>query len=353
MSGRTFDASLDAFVNCNPGQSYWSDESRKQVEAILNAMPEERRIATLERLFEDTKQVERPFSVAHTVADPAYRAKAARRLVQHYASVSDRNALHWGLKGYGPDGLEAFRAALLEEKPDAKLFTELKYVFGDKPVTELMSAAHVVEEKPFARMLRLARERIAAGAQATRIYLLERRDLDPSVPAPRSGSFTFSRGKGPGIDRSALDVPSEHEHVITVDLEDVPELAAGRAGARAVALYAPYPNHGDGWDQSRLVDVPSGTSAPADGNALTVVPLDVPRDIFDSTLVAESAVLNELRGLVFNRPGYVLGEPMFIQDDEDDGGGFVMQLASQIGGLNLGDSGSLYVFESGTFMQCY
>ena len=73
----------------------------------------------------------------------------------------------------------------------------------------------------------------------------------------------------------------------------------------------------------------------------------------DSSRTAEDSVLKELRGLVFNRPGYVLGEPMFIQDDEDDGSGFVMQLASQIGGLNLGDSGSLYVFDSGTFMQCF
>jgi hypothetical protein len=33
--------------------------------------------------------------------------------------------------------------------------------------------------------------------------------------------------------------------------------------------------------------------------------------------------------------------------------GFVMQLSERIGDLNLGDSGSLYVFEGDTFMQCY
>ena len=63
-------------------------------------------------------------------------------------------------------------------------------------------------------------------------------------------------------------------------------------------------------------------------------------------------MLKEIRGLVFNQPGYVLGEPMYIQEDEGDFD-FVMQLAEQIGGLNLGDSGSLYVFEHGSFMQCY
>jgi hypothetical protein len=71
------------------------------------------------------------------------------------------------------------------------------------------------------------------------------------------------------------------------------------------------------------------------------------------SVTATDTVLKELRGLVFNRPGYVLGEPMFIQEADDDGGDFVMQLSSQIGDLNLGDSGSLYVFDGGTFMQCF
>ena len=79
--------------------------------------------------------------------------------------------------------------------------------------------------------------------------------------------------------------------------------------------------------------------------------LDVPSAIFDSRAARKDASLGELRKAVFNRTGWALGEPMWIQEDEGSDR-FVMQL-SDATGLNLGDSGSLYVFDYGALMQCY
>ena len=100
-----------------------------------------------------------------------------------------------------------------------------------------------------------------------------------------------------------------------------------------------------------MVDVPAD-AAPADGDPLFVLPLDVPRAIFDHGASRADAALGELRKAVFNRSGWALGEPMWIQDDDAACSGFLMQLGQSLG-LNCGDSGSLYVFTSGATMQCH
>jgi hypothetical protein len=349
QAGRTTDAAYDAYVSCEPGESYWSEDHRNALPRALAAMTDARRMATLDRLFAETKWPERPFYGVHTVTDASYLEKAARTLVKRYGQVNDRHALQLGLKALPPGALAAFRPALLEEKPDPKLFEELKYVFGHAEVDRVMKEGGVVEEKPFDRLFRLAKEALAAGGAKTRMYLLERSDFGDEVPAPRPGSFSRARGAGPAIDRAATEL-GEREHILTIDLEEVPELA--RPGVRALSLYASDPEHGDAWDAARLVEVPAGTPAPSDGTPLSVVPIEVPFAIFDEAAKRDDPRTKEIGGLVFNRPGYVLGEPMFIQEPED-GGTFVMQLAERVADLNLGDSGSLYVFESGSFMQCY
>jgi hypothetical protein len=378
-SGGSFDASLDRFVSCSPEESYWREEAKVILLHTLRAMPEERRIATLDRLFAETKQVERAFLGVQTVGEAAFRQRAARIAVQRYAQVQDKNTFQGALVGLKPDGLESFRPALLEGQPDTKLFEQLRFVFGHEQVDALMKAANVVEETNLARLLRLAKAYLDAHPDAPkeRLYVLERADLEPSTPPRRAGSFSASRGNGPGglssegqpptiapgqvssldqvlaMKKRAQKASEDEEHILTIDLEEVPELRTRFPDARAISLFAPSPEHGDAWDRARLRPVPLTCSAPADGTPISVIGLEVPSALFDSKKTSDDPPLKELRGLVFNRPGYLLGEPMFIQDDEGSGAGFVMQLSERIGDLNLGDSGSLYVFEGDTFMQCY
>lgn len=180
----------------------------------------------------------------------------------------------------------------------------------------------------------------AAEGPQERIYLLERED--PGQPR-RPGSRSVARGAGPGA--PATD---GLEHVITLDLDELPELQ-GRLGGRLLALYTRDIASGESWDTTRLCVLDEGE--PQGGAPLWVVPVEVPSAIFDADAAYADPILDELRQLVFNRPGWVLGRPIYIQEDEDEDG-FLLQLASHIGGLNLGDAGSLYVFEGGCFMQC-
>jgi hypothetical protein len=384
----SFDASLDVWLSASPQDSYWPEESKSILLLSLRAMPEARRIAVLDRLFEGTKQVERAFYGVQTVEDAAYRKKAARRLTQSYAKVADRSTLQIGLRALGTGSLASFREALIEEKPDAKFFEELAFIFGAQEVDAIRKSANVVEETKLARLQRLAKAYLEANptSPSERIYLLERQDFEKEVSAPRAGSFSRSRGAGPsGFERGgkapavepgkvfsldqvvamksslvslagkkqAAPANPDEEHILTIDLEEVPELKRRYPDARAIALYAESPDTGDEWEGAKLIPVPASATAPSDGTPITVLPLDVPSRVFNYEATREDLALKEIRGLVFNRPGYVLGEPMYIQDDEGGGVGFVMQLAESIADLNLGDSGSLYVFEGATFMQCY
>ena len=319
---------------------------------MLRALPDDRRIAALKRVLAETKQIERAFYGVQLVADSEFRKSAARQVVQKYAAVQESHLLHQGLRALGPDGLSYFRAALLQENPDTKIFAQLREAFGHDPVAAFMQEAKVIEEKNLARLFRLAGEH--AGPKE-RIYLLERRDLDDGVPPASAGSFSWSRGRGPGLpvaEKTGVRPQDDSEHILTIDLQEVPELQQRFPDARALTLSAPDPEHGDGWKRAKLRGIPASATAPTDGNPITVMPIEVPGAMFSYSACEKNPMLKELRGLVFNRPGYLLGEPMFIQEDEG-GVGFVMQLAEQIGGLNLGDSGSLYVFESGSYMQCY
>ena len=237
--GRSCEERYNRHLSCEPTESYWQSDLQKQLVLALKAMPDARRMATLDRLFDETKQPERPFLGVATVERPEYRERAARLLVRRFGEVMHPHTLHDGLAALPAGSLSSFRAALREEKPDPKLFEVLKKVFNHAEVDALMQEGGVVEEKRFPRLLRLARERVAAGAPSTRIYLLERADLDDGVPAPTAGSFSRARGDGPAIDPAALEL-GEREHILTLDLTELPELA--RPGSRALALYAASPS---------------------------------------------------------------------------------------------------------------
>lgn len=212
----------------------------------------------------------------------------------------------------------------------------------------------------------------------TRIYVLDRHDQDEAVQIQRPGSFSWSRGEGPGsFERKAIAPPAmdpnkfyslaeilamkkqasapkrDEVHILTLDLEDIPELAESFPGARAVALFAPLSDNPDDWREARLLAVPPTATAPVTGYPVTVVPVDVPAAIFaDMDPSDDGDPLTKIRSLVLNSPGRVLGAPIYLQEPQDSTDErFIMQLMSTIANINLGDSGALYVFASTAVMQ--
>ena len=383
IDGQIFDGSHDRWLHIGEEEDYWPEHRRQIFLSMLSGMTSERRSTALRRLLECGSYIERAFLGVHTVADESFRTRAAALLVRAYGSVHDHSLLQRGIAALGCEGLVYFRAALLSEKPDAKLFELLSQLFGREPVTLIQQQANVKTERPLDRLLRLSKE---APGPKQRIYLLEPIDLyehqeaDEEISVTKTpltvphGSFSVSRGKGPGIRPAPAAEPGtdsqpdkisvrrkhrsstgEQEHILTIDLRDIPELTPSHPGARALSLFAANPDHGDGWDAARLVPVPSDATPPSDGSPIAVIPLQIPRAAFDSASSSHSPQIKEIRSLLFNRPGWALGEPIYIQSEEDGDflGSFLFQLSERMGDLNLGDSGSLYVFSGGTFMQCY
>lgn len=339
LAGEAFEPSLDTYLSINPELSYWSEEERTITQGMLAGMTLPRQIVALDRLISEGKHLER--LVGLLPADPGLRGRAAAAVVRGFAGTRDPGQLSAGLRSWGATGLESFRELLLAEKPDPKLFELLGEAFGREPVAALQALAGVAKETPLGRLFRLA---AAASGPKERIYLLERVGWDEATPPRRAGSLSVARAAGP-----SLAGQPDHEHVLTLDLHEIPELQARFPDSLALSLYAPDIEGGSAWDDAELV---AGGAAEG-GEPIVVVPLELPSAVFDHERAHADPALAELRKLVFNRPGWVLGGPMFIQDGEEGSPGFVMQLAEQIGGLNLGDSGSLYVYESGSFMQCF
>jgi len=177
--------------------------------------------------------------------------------------------------------------------------------------------------------------------EKTRIYLIETEN--PGQGARTSPSMR-ARGDGPGA-----QVPDGYEHVLSLDLDLIPELRE-RLGGRLLSLYARDIEDGDNWESTRMIMMDEGTTE--GGHPIWVVPVDVPTDIFDDQATYADEDLDAMKVIVFNRPGWILGKPIYIQEEEGEEDQFLMQLSSSIGNLNLGDSGCLYVFEDSCFMQC-
>ena len=67
---------------------------------------------------------------------------------------------------------------------------------------------------------------------------------------------------------------------------------------------------------------------------------------------ASRGALKELRSAIYNLPGRVGGEPLWLQSEED-GGSFLFQFDEALVPMNLGDCGIMYVFDDTAYWQCH
>ncbi len=187
------------------------------------------------------------------------------------------------------------------------------------------------------------------------------------------------------------------QHLFTVDLAGIGKDLGAPKGARAMSVfisdalynYALSP----GTDETAVVflreeDCAKGYfegAVPAQSEdreikTFSLVKLAVPSKVFDVT--AADADLGALHMAIFHAPAYLGGEPMWVQgepdehgdhghedeDEEDDDEGddeeeasaslsggptFMLQFGEEFVDVNLGDSGTMYVFGDDAFWQCY
>jgi hypothetical protein len=140
----------------------------------------------------------------------------------------------------------------------------------------------------------------------------------------------------------------------------MPELRQKLGGKRSFSFFMANPNGNEASapfnDETAVVicddeKVKEEGRAPEDAEvrqeeSFECVRIHVPADVF-------SDEDDPLQQAIFGAHARVLGKPIWIQEQEDGGTGFVMQLDEGFVDVNLGDMGVLYVYEDGGFWQCH
>lgn len=176
------------------------------------------------------------------------------------------------------------------------------------------------------------------GVACTRVYLLQRASF--TWPA-REGSRSWLGGRAP----KDVHAPRGMFHLMTIDLAEVPELAAWYPNALGLSVFCT-----DEWEvEAEVIEVASiagpGGSA---GDALAISAVDVPLEVFGDRESLEPA-LRAIRDRIDDAGGYLLGTPTWSSDaeaprgDEDFLGKIHETLDHR---LNFGDGGVLYLYKS-------
>lgn len=149
------------------------------------------------------------------------------------------------------------------------------------------------------------------------------------------------------------DGAERYQPVLSLDLECVPELRRHYSGARAICLFVDRPE--EGFEDSAVVALSEAACKRGfrGGEGFVVERVAVPPEVF--ALDRPRKELESLRARIAEAEARVLGRPFFIQQspsagDED---GFVLEAGEYFTGLNLGDSGRLYVYTREAFWECH
>lgn len=318
---------------------------RAATERIVNAMPASRRTDLLNAAYTTA-----PMSVVamlHSIVDDDELTTLLG------TAVVDGMVTEWLLRGLGSRAVPALlawggrskRAGWVRDEAQRALapsdFAQVAHLFVDgerwRAIEKDVAAANALDPT----------------APRIRVYLLE--EASAATPA-RAGSLSRLGGRAGGL--SAARVPKDDDgeplvHILTIDVDDAPELRARYPEAAAIALFTPAPREGGRAEDSALVALPRAKGGKAGtGRALAVFGIDVPRAVFDEA--ADEPALRAVRDRIVHAGGHLFGRPSWLQGkpfDGDDGDGFVMQIDDGLSDeLNLGD-GSLYVYESAIIVQ--
>lgn len=147
----------------------------------------------------------------------------------------------------------------------------------------------------------------------------------------------------PKLPRPLLDkLPAGLVPVLTVDLQEIPELQDRYPDTRAICLCVDAPRHG--FELASILRFSQDECAePFDGTPIQAERALVPAGVFHQS---PDPALKLLRRLISEAPARALGGPFFIQSDtsEADQRHFVLEARQDFSRLNLGDSGKLFVF---------
>jgi len=264
-----------------------------------------------------------------------------------------------------PD-VEAWVKWLLQKGAGSKLASVFETAVGGAEKYEALKkslasdgveTAKVLDEVD--QLVALAKRELGASAGEP-IYLLRRFDAPPRDLAPLG--LNRIGGLPPGVPADEWPTCGDEPmvHLFTLDLATMPELRQQLGGKRTFSFFMASPEMNEAYtpgnDQTAVVmlddaDVSADGEAPEDAvvretQYFEPVRVEVPSRVF-------FADGGELYKAIYRAHARVIGDPIWLQGEEDGGGTFVMQLDEGFVDVNLGDMGVLYVYDDGGFWQCH
>lgn len=197
------------------------------------------------------------------------------------------------------------------------------------------------------------------------IYLLE-----ATEDLPGQNSVARIGGKPIGVTpKTWPKFKRKHmEHLITLDLDEMPELKTGAlSNTRAIALFISDRVENEAFEPSTKEtavvvlsqeDIENGEISPAlrdnqvPARSYKITPVKVPPQVFDDLPEdQEESELGKLKDAILFSSGYAGGRPSWLQFEEHEGH-FLFQFDETLADVNLGDAGVMYVFTDTAFWQC-
>ena len=230
-------------------------------------------------------------------------------------------------------------------------------------------AQSAADKSPADKLRRLCDAYFEAHPEVVRttIYTLDRQET-PS----RDGSLNRLGGRPVGLTLESWplfrdDPDHPMHHLLTLDLNTLPELKTRFPEHRVISLFIEHPYHheayGPGNESVRVLfiadeaalpyegDLPTSTDDPAVG--FLVEEVEVPLGAWSVSYGSDER-LEEIRKTIYSLHAWGGGDggPFWLQQEEHQGD-FLLQFDEAFAHMNLGDAGLMFLFADTAFFQCH
>jgi antitoxin component YwqK of YwqJK toxin-antitoxin module len=378
--GELWEEKYDQFLQLYDGekQSDYSEASPFFKKA-LNALPESRKNEVLLSVIHTNSSKPAFLRVFDLFEEniPSHIVEKALDVIvlQPVEDIDYSNWLEEALRGSLKERAEQFARYALSKGAKGNVLDWIRRGIGNNEMAALQaeigtgndSTVEVAKKKTKVELLQTKIQKYLEAnpsKQTTTIYWLQKNKEETEE------AQNYNRIAGPafGVDAKSIPMYDEEymDHILSLDLRSMPLLAASfPEDVKVISLYVANPDVNSAYtvdtNETRILelreeDLKKGVFEaeeyePYDAVVtMHIVELKVPTAIFAADVTNE-----DIRGIkndLFNAPGYVLGEPIWIQE-EVYCDYFIMQFSEGLVDINLGDSGTMYVFKDTAFWQCY
>ena len=335
---------------------------------VVHRLPTERAEKVLLRELDPKRPKSFARAMTFVASHPteAVMQAAFRGLVvaEERIASEDQHAMGPAMAGI-PD-VAAWVKWMLKKGAGSKLATVFENAVGGsdkyKALKKSLESDGVETAKPLDKVDQLVAlaKRELGGSVGEPIYLLRRLNETPKDLAPLGLNRIGGLPPGVKVEEWPTYEDEPMVHLFTLDLATMPELQKQLGGKRTFSFFMANPEMNEAYepgndqtavlmlDDAQVTDVgeaPEETKL-HDTRYFEPVRVEVPSSVF-------YAGSGELYKAIYGSHARVLGDPIWLQSEQDGGGSFVMQLDEGFVDVNLGDMGVLYVYDDGGFWQCH